>query len=159
MEAERVPNPERLFRADIADGEFAGGEDRGYWRLRSIEWPCAVIEVTAAPRAGAPESFGFRFELTGYLEAPTAQLWDVEADAPLEPTRWPAGGPRHTAAFNPGWRTDAIYIPMDRLALEGHDPWKAMHTAYLWDSGRDITQYVRLLHGMLTEEGYTGVRG
>ena len=154
-----ISAPERLFRDDVAGACFCAGADRGYWRLRSIAWPHAVVEVAPAESPLGPKWFALLFDLAGYPEAPTARFWDVEADGPLRPDRWPAGGDRITRAFNPGWRQDALYLPVDRLALEGHDGWRVQHAAYIWDSGRDITQYLRLVHELLNDGSYCGVRG
>jgi hypothetical protein len=154
-----VPSAEHLFREDVAGAQFVAGEDRGYWRLVGIAWPMATIEISASPRAGAPDRYALRFDLTGYPEAPTAQFWDLQADSPLPPARWPGGGLRQSQAFNPGWRTDALYLPVDRLALQGHEVWLTQHATYVWDSACDITQYLRLVYELLNEEGYVGVRG
>ena len=149
---------ERLLRDDLANAPFAVGCDRGYWRLVRLDWPFAVIAVTAAPRPGAPDAYALRFDFTGYPDAPTAQFWDPEADAPLPPQRWPGGGTRTQAAFNSSWNPAALYIPVDRLALTGHDAWRATHSAYVWDPAGDLTQYLRLVHELLNEESYSGVR-
>jgi hypothetical protein len=137
---------ERLFRADLAGGRFCAGVDRGYWRLHSLDWPHAILEV-----AYAAGWFALRFDLTGYPQAPTAQPWDIEADAALPRPRWPQGSARLNRAFNPGWRTDALYIPVDRLALEGHDGWRIQYAAYLWDPAGDICQYLDLVRDLLRE--------
>jgi hypothetical protein len=154
-----ISAPERLFRDDVAGTCFSAGADRGYWRLRSIAWPRAVVEVAPAEIPSGPAWFALLFDLTGYPEAPTARFWNVEVDGPLSPDRWPAGGDRITRAFNPGWRQDALYLPVDRLALEGHDGWRVQHAAHVWDAGRDISQYLRLVHELLNEGSYCGVRG
>jgi len=151
--------PERLFRDDLETGAFSAGVDRGSWRVRSITFPFAVIEIAAAQRPGSPDWFALRFDIANYPDAPSGQLWDAEASGPLAPTRWPGGNERIQRVFNPGWRTDALYLPMDRLALEGHDAWLTLHACHVWDSGKDITQYLRLVRDLLNEEGYTGVRG
>jgi hypothetical protein len=109
-----------LFRADVGGAPFLSGVDRGFWRLISIDWPNAIIEIAAAPRPGTPEWLALRFDLTHYPEAPSAQPWDVAASAPLPPARWPGGSERILRIFNPSWRNDALYFPMDRLALSGH---------------------------------------
>lgn len=150
--------PERLVRADLADGPFNAGVDRGWWWLCAFDYPTAVIQVRAAPRAGGPEWYAFRFDLTGYPEAPSAQPWDLDAGTPLPAPRWPGGNARLQGVFNPGWRIDALYLPMDRLALEGHPAWRVQHACHVWDPARDIAQYLRLIHELLNEEGYTGVR-
>jgi hypothetical protein len=151
--------PDRLLRADLADAPFCAGVDRGRWRLKGLAYPHAVVEVHAAPRAGAPDWYAFRFNVVGYPQAPSAEPWDLVSDAPLTPASWPSGNARVQGIFNPGWRLDALYWPMDRLALEGHPAWRVQHACHVWDSGKDLTQYLRLIHDLLNDEGYTGVRG
>jgi hypothetical protein len=150
---------EALLREDLGGGDYAAGEDRGYWRLVALDWPYAVFEVTAARRPGAPESYGFRFNVDGYPQMPTAQPWDIEADVPLTTNRWPGGGARIASAFNPGWRVDALYVPMDRLAIAGHHDWPVRYAAHLWDPARDISQYLRLIYDLLHDDTYGGLRG
>jgi hypothetical protein len=160
MSAPEGINPsERLARADLAGDAFRAGVDRGWWRLLDLMWPYAVIEVAPAPRAGSPDWFALRFDLSGYPEAPTAQPWDADVGAPLPAARWPGGNARILSVFNPGWRPDALYLPMDRVALQGHDAWLTQHACHVWDPGKDFTQYLRVVHELLNETGYTGVRG
>lgn len=158
-DAAQMNASERLFRDDVVAGAFAAGADRGYWRLVWIQWPVALIEIAASPRPRAPGWYALRFELTGYPAAPTAQPWDVDAGRPLDPRHWPAGGDRITRAFNPSWRSDALYLPVDRIAQDGHEAWRAQAPSSWWDSAGDITQYLRVVHDMLNEEDYAGVRG
>jgi hypothetical protein len=149
---------ERTFRHHIAAGPFQAGVDRGDWRLISIDWPHAVLMVTAAARAGAPSEVALRFELTNYpQEAPTAQPWDLNASAPLPHTLWPTGD-QASQVFNPGWNASALYIPCDRQAIAGHDAWLTQHQPYVWRPDRDITLYLRVVRDVLHRPGYTGVR-
>src|SRR5437867_1706046 len=132
-----------MFRQHVAGGAFLRGQVRGRWRLVRITWPHAVIAVSAAQRAGSPSEYGFRFELTNYAQVPpTAQPWDLAQDQALAPTRWPTGRSRLAAAFNPGWNLNAIYIPCDRLAIQGHDGWRTQHPSLIWRPTSDITQYL-----------------
>jgi hypothetical protein len=158
-EPEAISAPERLLRSDLEGAAFSAGVDRGYWRLISLQWPCALIAVAAAARPGSPESYVLRFDLSGYPEAPTAQLWNEGADTPLDISLWPGGGPRIIAAFNPTWKLDALYIPVDRVALDGHDGWLERYACHIWDASGDLTQYLRLVHGLLNDPSYTGPRG
>jgi hypothetical protein len=150
---------ERLFCADLKAGPFSAGADRGWWRMNAVTFPHAVIEIAAAPRPGGPHWFALRFDVHDYPEAPSGQPWDVAASAPLAPALWPGGNERIQSVFNPGWNTDALYLPMDRLALEGHDEWLTRYACHVWDPNKDIAQYLCLVHELLNEEGYTGVRG
>lgn len=150
---------ERTFREHIKGGAFRRGQVRGRWRLIRVDWPHAVIAVSAAPRAGSPNEYGFRFELTNYPQSPpTAQPWDLERDRPLETTRWPTGRSRLAGAFNPGWNSQALYLPCDRLAIAGHDGWVAQHPSLIWKSTGDITQYLFIIHELLNSGDYTGAR-
>lgn len=150
---------ERTFRAHIKAGAFLRGQARGRWRLIKVDWPHAVIAVSAAPRVGSPEEYGFRFELTNYPQSPpTAQPWDIEHERPLETTRWPTGRSRLAGAFNPAWNVQALYLPCDRLAIAGHDAWAVQHPSMIWQSTGDITQYLRIIHELLNSGDYTGAR-
>lgn len=150
---------ERTFRAHLKGGPFLRGVARKRWRLVSISWPYSVIAMTAAAREGSPNEYGFRFELTNYPQAlPTAQPWDLQRDAPLEPERWPTGRSRVAGAFNPGWNRQALYLPCDRLAFPGHEAWRTQHPAMIWSRAGDITQYLRIIHELLNSSDYTGAR-
>jgi hypothetical protein len=152
---------ERVFRAHIERGTFQSGAARGKWRLITIAWPHVVIEVRAAPRAGAPAEYAFRFECSNYPQSPpTAQPWDPDAAAPLPHARWPAGRTRVALAFNPGWLGgQCLYLPCDRLSIAGHDGWRTEHPALLWSPSADITHYLGILHDYLNSSDYTGPRG
>lgn len=154
--------PDQLtFEADLEGGAFLSGVDRGRWRLVSVDWPNAVIAVSAAQRDEAPVEYYFRFNLLNYrADPPTAQPWDVERNQDLSFDRWPSGGPRLKAAFNPGWQGGAaIYIPCDRLAIAGHDQWPRLYPHMIWSPLRDITQYLQIVHELLNSTDYTGTRG
>lgn len=157
-EPDREAGPEESrFRADLGRAPFQSGQDRGYWRLRSLDWPHAVITVTARRRPRAPWKPAFRFQLDGYPRGkPAGQLWDLKHDRPLPQEKWPRGG-RLSTAFNPGWKTDAIYIPLDRVASEGHPAWEQLGSGLQWDPEEGIVQYLRLLRELLTSEEYEGV--
>jgi hypothetical protein len=157
---EAMTPAERVFRAHLEKGPFQSGVDRGRWRLASVNWPYSVIAVGAAVRVNAPSEYGFRFELGNYpVTAPTAQPWDETTQAPLEPTNWPGGRGRIQLAFNPDWKGGScLYLPCDRLAIEGHDPWRAQYPEMIWNPKGDITQYLRIVHDLLNLEDYTGVR-
>ncbi|MCG3146068.1 MAG: hypothetical protein HONDAALG_03900 [Gammaproteobacteria bacterium] len=155
-------NPdERVFCAHLEQGPFQSGVDRGRWRLVSVNWPYSVIAVKAAERTNAPPEYAFRFELGNYpAAAPTARPWNEDSDTPLERQRWPGGRGRLQYAFNPDWKGGSgLYLPCDRHAIEGHDPWRAQHPEMIWDPRGDITQYLRIIHDLLNSEDYTGVRG
>lgn len=151
---------ERVFREHLEAGPFQSGADRGRWRLNSIEWPHAVIAVSAAPRPNAPEEFYFRFELSNYPAVPpTAQPWNAETNAALETGKWATGSGRVQLAFNPGWKNGScLYLPCDRQSIEGHDPWLHLHPEMIWLPDGDITQYLRIIYDLINSKDYTGVR-
>ena len=152
---------EQVFRAHLAAGPFQSGLDHGRWRLIALNWPHVVIAIQAAERINGPAEYALRFECTNYPQTPpTAQPWDTERAAPLPPTRWPNGTNRVPLAFNPGWRGgQCLYLPCDRLSIEGHDVWRNQHPSMIWSPTSDITQYLRIVHDLLTSSDYSGIRG
>ena len=152
---------EKVFRAHLEKGPFQSGVDRGRWKLVLIAWPHSIISVSAAQRADAPPEYSFRFELSNYpANAPTAQPWNAIGNAPLQRGGWPGGRGRIQLAFNPDWKGGScLYLPCDRCAIEGHDPWRTQHSDMVWNPEGDITQYLRIIHDLLHSEDYTGLRG
>lgn len=151
---------ERALRAHLQQGPFQSGVDRGRWRLIRIEWPYVLIGIHAAPRDRAPDEFVLRFDCTNYPQiAPTAQPWDIARNGPLAPESWPHGRSRVPLVFNPGWRNgQCLYIPCDRLSMEGHEAWRTQHPALIWSPTGDITQYLRIVYELLNSSDYTGLR-
>lgn len=153
---------ERVFWAHLEAGSFQSGVDRGRWRLVSLDWPHAVIAVTAAEREGAPGEFAFRFELSNYpAQLPTAQPWNAAAKTLLDHAEWPGGINRVQGAFNPGYKGGTcLYLPCDREALDsGHQAWRNQHPEMIWTATSDITHYLRIIYDLLQSKDYTGLRG
>lgn len=158
-------NPdERTFRQHIARGRFRLGVDRGDWRVLRDGWPNPIVAVTAAARDGAPDEFAFRLDVAGYPDAgPTSEPWDAKADSPLAHEFWPTGAGRIGIVFNPGWtpaaNVHALYHPIDRLAIVGHDNWRAQDPASIWDPSRmEIVDYLQVIHELLHSSQYSGIR-
>lgn len=151
---------EVLFRTHIAQGPFQSGEDRQRWRLLKIEWPHVVIAVRAGQREGAPAEYAFRFNCLNYPQSPpTAQPWDAALNQPLSVHQWPTGRSRLPLAFNPGWKEgQCLYLPCDRMSIEGHDGWRTQHPSMIWSSTGDITQYLKVIYELLNSHDYTGTR-
>ena len=88
----------QAFLDEVADGAFELAVYLGRWRIVRIAWPIVEIEVTAAPRSGAPDAYGFRFDCTGYpQDPPTARPWLLANDTALPFALWPAGSRRYSA--------------------------------------------------------------
>jgi hypothetical protein len=143
---------ERTFQAHLLRPEFQFGVATERWRVIGMEWPIALIAVSAAERGASPTEFVLRFDLTGYPnDAPTAIPFDLTTNARLAADKLPKG-PRLSGnmAFRPDW--PGLYLPVDRSALSGH-AWRT----WRWDNSRDITYYLRLVHELLNAEDYEGV--
>lgn len=159
-----VTPDERTFRDHVAGGRFQGGADRGDWWLVNERWPNPLIAVAAAGRPGVPSALVLRFDLTNYPAAgPTAQPWDAERDAGLAHDLWPAGSGRIATVFNPQWMPSpgvhALYHPIDRLAIVGHDNWRTQDPGSVWDPSRmDIVDYLKVVHELLHSAAYSGIR-
>ncbi|MGO8714490.1 MAG: hypothetical protein ACLPP9_09660 [Smithella sp.] len=151
---------ESVFLDHIKGGPFQSGVARERWRLISIHWPYAVISVSASPRPNAPSEYALRFNLQNYPQsAPTARPWDTDLNAPLADNKRPHGVSRVSMAFRTDWKNGiALYLPCDREAIEGHDPWRTQHPAMIWDQNEGITLYLRIVHELLNSSDYTGTR-
>ncbi|WP_045837022.1 hypothetical protein [Hyphomicrobium sp. 99] len=152
---------ELLLLADLAAPRFRCGEVEGKWRLLSVAWPYAVIAIAAAPRPESPAEYAFRFQCSGYRLSPvTAQPWDFDANAPLAPARWPGGKLIVPSIFRPEWKGGTcLYLPCDRISLEGHSDWLHQHPNRLWQPAIGITCYLDQIYELLDQSDYTGVRG
>ena len=153
---------ERIFREHLTRGAFRQGEIRGKWEVLRIAWPKAIFCVSAASRPGAPDRYALQFDLAGYPQAaPTARLWNADADASLAPNNYPTGpsGSRVERAFRSDWHNgEALYLPCDRRSINGHPAWRTQHPNLLWSPDRDITFFLEIVHDLLHSSTYTGVR-
>lgn len=147
---------ERVLETHLVGGRFRSGEAAKRWRHIATTWPHAVFTVTA--RDGL--EFGLRFELSGYPRSPaTAQPWDVACNTPLDPGAWPTGQARVPLAFNPGWQGGAcLYLPCDRLSIEGHPNWLHEHPSLVWNRALGVVHYLRIVHDLLNSGDYGGRR-
>lgn len=140
------------FEADVGVGNFLNGSLSTRWGMHDIVWPHVWIWV----RARDGTQWFFRFELTNYPRtAPTATPWDMEKNVPLETARWPKGGTRIAAAFNPSWNPIALYLPCDRAAMSGHENWRHEHPALWWDPAVGLYRYVQAIYDLLNSGDYT----
>ena len=157
-----LPRPdEQAFLDEVAEGGFQLAVHLGRWRIVLIAWPTVEVEISAAPRAGAPDTYGFRFDCTGFPQnPPTARPWACASGTPLPFGQWPAGARRVSAVFRPDWRNGTcLYAPCDRVSIAGHANWRQEHPAYVWRPEKGLQQYLEFLHELLNSEDYKGVRG
>ena len=151
-----VSPEEAVLRAHIAGGRYLSGAAAGRWRLISVSWPYAIFAVRAADGI----EYGLRFECTNYPRTPaTARPWDIELDAPLAVDKWPNGRQRIPLAFNPGWKNGScLYLPCDRVSIEGHTNWNNEHPSLLWNPDLGVVHYLRIVHDLLNSGDYGGCR-
>lgn len=144
---------ESEFRAHLSAGSYLLGATSGRWRLVEVAWPFATFAVRAVDGV----EWGLRFECSDYPRtAPTAQPWDLALHAPLAAQRWPKGSSRIPLAFNPSWKNGAcLYLPCDRLSIDGHANWYNEHPSLIWDPGVGIAHYLRIVHDLLNSGDYT----
>lgn len=155
-----IPPDQQMLEHDLAAVEFRCGEFEGRWRHVKTAWPYTVITVSAAERSGAPSEFAFRFECTGYRQTPvSAQPWAIENNAPLPASRWPTGRSIAPSIFRPDWKNGlCLYLPCDRLSIEGHNQWRHEHPSRLWQPARGIICYLEQVYELLNQNDYSGVR-
>ena len=156
-----APPDRLLLEGDLAAPEFRCGQFEGRWRHTSTTWPHVIIAITAAERPNSPKEFGFRFECTGYRQCPaTAQPWDIVTNSALEGPRWPKGKSIVPSVFRPDWKHGTcLYLPCDRISIEGHDKWRTEHPSRLWQPERGIICYLEQIYELLNQSDYTGVAG
>lgn len=148
-----------LFRTHLEEAPFTAGVDGGRWALVQGEdlsqWHHCRIELRCDSRFSAEGRVVLRFNLAGYsAKAPTAQPWDAEKNTPLPTARWPKGSAHLNAIFNPNWKTTALYMPCDRMAMEGHDGWKQVFPQWWWTPKHTITHYLTFVSRHLLPTGH-----
>jgi len=152
---------QRLLEQDLAKPEFRCPSIEGRWRLMAVRWPHVLIAVSAAPRLNSPPEYGFRFQCLGYRQTPaTCQPWDLENNCPLPFARWPMGKSIVPSVFRPTWKNgECLYLPCDRMSIEGHPKWVTEHAGRLWDTCRGLICYLEQLHELLNQADYSGTTG
>ena len=73
---------------------------------------------------------------------------------------WPAGRSIVPSVFRTEWKGgQCLYLPCDRMSIEGHGDWIHKHPNRLWQSQRGIICYLEQLYDLLNQDDYSGVRG
>lgn len=143
-----LPPDQAAFTADLEDPTFQAGVARGWWSVVRRDGVDVTFEVTA--RGG--RTAAVRVDFTGYPGAPpTALLWDVERDEALPVNQWPAGG-RASEVFSPGWSPQnggALYWPLDRRALPGHEAWRTQYPSHVWSEEWTVTRWLHELRDVV----------
>ena len=155
-----VPPDQMLLEADLAAPEFRRCQIEGKWRHVATNWPHVLLAVSADDPTYAPAEYTFRFECSGYRQTPvTAQPWDLAGNVPLPPPRWPAGRSIVPSVFRPDWKGgQCLYLPCDRISIDGHQNWLHEHPNRLWQPSRGIICYLEQIHDLINQSDYTGVR-
>lgn len=156
MVEELRPPDEQMLRLHLESGRFRSGVARGWWRLVTLDWPHVNIGITARDKV----EYGFRFHCVDYPQtAATGRPWDLAADGPLPPARWPGGRGRVALAFRPDWKNGTcLYLPCDRYSIEGHGNWRHEHPALLWEPTKGLCKYLRIIRELLNSSDYGGQR-
>lgn len=156
-----VPPDRLMLEQDLAAADFRCGEAEGRWRHIATYWPHVILAVAAPERVNAPNEFAFRFECSGYRQTPvTAQLWDAEQNIAMPKAGWPTGPSHVCAVFRYEWKHgQCLYLPCDRLSIEGHNDWPTKYPSRLWKPARGIICYLEQIYDLLHHSDYTGVVG
>ena len=148
-----------LLEQDITALDIRLGEIEGRWRHVETNWPYVIFAVTAPLLPNAPAEFFFRFECSGYRQIPvTAQPWDLITGAPLAFSKWPTGASIIPSIFRTDWKCGhCLYLPCDRMSIEGHDNWRSEHPSRLWQPTRGIICYLEQLYELFNQNDYSGL--
>jgi hypothetical protein len=156
-----VKPDESLFRAHLDDAPLLAGVDAGKWGLvgeaKDIIWPHCLLWVVAAPSLVPSEKIVLRFTLDGYpASAPTGCPWDVEKGAKLELAKWPKVTGKFAKVFRTDWNgAVALYAPVDRLAMAGHEHWRQQFPAWWWQPHFTICKFLEFVHIVLNPRNFT----
>ena len=70
---------------------------------------------------------------------------------------WPRGKLILPSVFRPEWQGGScLYLPCDRISMNGHDVWVKQHPYRLWQPARGIICYLEQVHDLLNQDDYTG---
>lgn len=141
------------LEVDLASAPVRIGVARGWWRIESFDFPILMISIKASRSTHAPGWLTLRLDVQGYPDTPpTGCPWDLVNDVMLSPESRPTGG-RASMTFRTDWEAGrALYLPCDRIAIQGHPGWLTRHPADLWNPQDGIAMYLRLVHTILTEQ-------
>jgi len=151
---------EAVFSSHTKLASFVWAVSQNQWQIIKTEWPYVYVKFPAKRQTGEKDEYVFRFELSNYpATAPTACPWQTDLSCPLPQAFWPNGGPQIAAVFNPGWKSNALYIACDREAMTGHENWKSEHPEVWWTPDKSIDVYLKELYELLNHRDYSGPRG
>ncbi len=81
--------------------------------------------------------------------------WHIKSGSGLTPRLWPRGAKRISAIFNPAWKNGtALYIPCDRVSIEGHSQWALDHPEMMWDPTKGLLVYLEAVHATLNTSDF-----
>lgn len=137
---------QRALECDLNSGRFLAGAARGRWQLITQVFPEVLVAIVARDK----RQVVLRFDCSGYPEQPpTATVWDLQTKQRMPGHQWPRGG-RVSQVFNPGWKGGAaLYIPCDRLSIEGHANWYAEYPWLIWKPAVGLVHYLEAIHEVL----------
>jgi len=152
---------ETCFKEHVAARLFQDGVARGYWDIAprdGVEWPYALIWISAPTRPNSPDRFFLRFSLKDYpSKGPTATLWDFEKDVRLDLAKWPKGNGDVGMVFRTNWKEAvSLYAPWDSFPLLDHTDWPQKYPGYVWKPTYTIVHYLRQTRDVLHTDEYIG---
>ena len=149
-----LPADKAAILAYFKTATFLSGEENGRWGLLAVDWPAVYIDLQA--RDG--QKFTLRLTCDGYpAQAPTGAFWDYQQMTYLPATRWPRAGVHRGQALKADWQGGtALYIPCDRQSINGHDQWRQLYPAWLWDQTVGLTRYLNVVSELLNGDDYVG---
>lgn len=142
-----------MLDADLASGEVELGIHRGWWTIDAVEFPIVVVSFAVPVTLYPPGRLTLRIDCTDFpQQAPTAHPIDAASRAILDAGSRPTHG-RCAMTFRCDWEDGrALYLPVDRVALNGHPNWRQEHTHEAWDPARGIVQFLRLVRRDLIDD-------
>jgi hypothetical protein len=138
--------------ADLASLAVQVGVLRRWWTIDQVDFPALTITFAVPYDRFEPARLTLRLDCTGYPEqAPTGAPIDPETGGLLDQSHRPTHG-RCAMTFRTDWENGrALYLPVDRVALNGHPDWPTVHAHEIWDPELGIGQLLVMVRRDLTE--------
>lgn len=143
-----------VFLQHLDAADYLAGEMEGNWGTHNNEgpeWPFVIFWIKLED--GGKIYLRFNFQDYNRL-APNSIPWDQTTNNVLDSPKWPKYNKRCSQIFRPEWRRDALYLPCDRIAINGHGDWPQKHPYLIWKAGDSFVKYLKEVYQALNPDSY-----
>ena len=157
-----VPPGLALLEQDLAAPEFRRGEIEGRWRRVATRLAAHDPRGRGAAAAARAGRIRLPLRMLGLPPEPRSPR-SPGISPPTRRCRPTAGRPAPRSCRRSSGRAGSsgqcLYLPCDRMSIDGHDQWRSQHPSRLWQPARGIICYLEQIYELLNQSDYTGVAG